>query len=907
MKRVLALAAVIAAVGFAMPANAQQRVIIYPGQGPQSAQANQQARFTRLAFGTWIRIALGSQLGAGAFSGLSVVPNGGMNVAVQPATAGTPGAIIQACALDANPIPTSASPQLSADSSVIGCLATLSVSSGSIGPATAPGSGLSQYYLVEAKLTASDTNSQSIMFVNSNGSQSYSTVPTFRGDTPSYQLKAGIASSSPVVPSADTGYVGIGTVLIPSGTATITSGMIAMLPSFAGFIANGANVSVTGLTISSQGAGCLQTNGSGVVSAQTCTSGLGAVVSGDSKVVANTVSGTATVTCPTCITSVTAGTGITATPSGSSTTVGLSHGDYIDQGSSAQARTGALTTGPLTSTGNITAGTASGTQVAIGPQVSIVSNGSTSSNNTLNAGFAGTNSGAINLYANGFSNGASQSFLANGGATFGNTITAPNVTVSSLTTPGVVTNSSAGVLGSTTAPAISGANFTPSSIPNNTLVNTPLVGLTPGTGINVGGGTTPSVGIANNGVGQAQVVNGYMDLSGVQTIGGNKSFSAPLGAPSYYANGNFGAGIGSYIAGGTSGAGIGWNASSGGGEASLVTAYNGSKTASFWHWNGSAYALSSQIASDGTYSAGSSTYGPASATVNGPVAAAVNATPNNGGLQLGSTTVLYSTDSLSTILRPYATGGSVYVNNNANSTNNAHFPDTGGLVIDRGSVSVGSSSYGPTSATVNGNLVTSGGGFNTVWGNDGANTSFIQAGTGGFHMINAANSGYLYSVDGSGNLTATSFNVSSRREWKKNITSLKDPLAAALALPVYAWSYNGKGGKPNEPGTTPRHIGPMANDAPEYLSGPKHDHIDEGSLTGLTLAAVQQLAKTVDALVYDNKVLRDRLAAMVAARRVMHPGWHRVVAFEKGHCPRGTVPKRDKHGRIIGCTVKGSR
>ena len=343
MKRILTLAAALAVtVGFAMPANAQSQIIILSGQNPSSTEANQESRFIRLALGTWIKYALGNQLGSGLFGGLSVVPNGGMNIAVQNSVTNAPGAIIQSCPDDTNPVPSTGTPFLSADATTIGCLGLVSTSSGSIGPMTAPGTGLSQYYLLESQLVRVDTNPQTVTFENSSGVKTTSSQNRWRVDQPNYQLKAGTASSTPTVPTADSGWMGIATVLVPSGTATITSGMISMLPSFSGFIANGANVSVTGLTISSLTAGCLQTNSSGVVSSLTCTSGLGSV-GATAPITASTVSGTATVGCPTCVTAVHGGTGITSS-GGSTPSMGLSHGDYIDQGSAAQTRAGALTT-----------------------------------------------------------------------------------------------------------------------------------------------------------------------------------------------------------------------------------------------------------------------------------------------------------------------------------------------------------------------------------------------------------------------------------------------------------------------------------------------------------------------------------------------------------------------------------
>ncbi len=116
-------------------------------------------------------------------------------------------------------------------------------------------------------------------------------------------------------------------------------------------------------------------------------------------------------------------------------------------------------------------------------------------------------------------------------------------------------------------------------------------------------------------------------------------------------------------------------------------------------------------------------------------------------------------------------------------------------------------------------------------------------------------------LDPSGNFYALSFNVSSRRELKDSFAPIADPLAVATskALAVSTWCYKTEHCKLGQH----LHIGPMANDAPVYLSGPKHDHIDQSALNGLTLAAVQQLAAIVEQLRKENAFLRDRIDTLI--------------------------------------------
>lgn len=287
-------------------------------------------------------------------------------------------------------------------------------------------------------------------------------------------------------------------------------------------------------------------------------------------------------------------------------------------------------------------------------------------------------------------NGTKNVWVASSGAL--NTLGAPVFggapTVSTFTTAGVLTNTATGVLGSTTAPTMSGANITTATIPDAALVTAPVTSVGASGNLGSSGGTTPNI-----------------------TLTATPSFTS-------------------------------------------VTSTNG-------------------------MTAGSSTYGPASATV----------------------------------------AGLTTVNQGAGAP---------GFRIQ----SYGSSGY-------------TGLGSSNAVGAGGVTATLL--------LLQDYNTTNLVAFDTSGNLGivgsyfGTAYNVASRREWKTNVAPLRDPLAVVMALPVYAWCYNGKGNTPNEhckPGEH-KHIGPMANYAPKIIAGPKRDHIDEGSLTGLTLAALRELVTRI--------------------------------------------------------------
>jgi hypothetical protein len=389
-----------------------------------------------------------------------------MNVAVQPCTANTLGSVYQMGVDDPAPVPQNVTTQLAADATQIVILGTQATPSGSIGPITAPSSGLQQVYLLEAQISTHDAASASVMFVNTNGSQSFSTVPTLRVDAINYQLKAGTpATSSPQTPAADAGWLGIAKIAITSSTTSIVQGQITMLPSFAGYLQNGANVTVAGLTISSSAAGCLQTNAQGLVSSLPCTSGLGSVAA-TFPLTASTSSSTANVACPTCVTSVT-GAGPVNVSAGTTPTVSLgvvdvAHGgtgsatqNFVDLGATAQVKSGSLTVAALTaSSAGVTVPSGQGLSIGTVP-VLTATNGSSTILKSAGTGWLLQNS-----------------------AGSGNAV--------SITDAGVVTASQfAGSL----------AGATSGTLPNAALVTPALTGITAGANISAGTGTTPTIGV----------------------------------------------------------------------------------------------------------------------------------------------------------------------------------------------------------------------------------------------------------------------------------------------------------------------------------------------------------------------------------------------------------------------------
>ncbi len=242
MRKVLSTLAALFALS--VPANAANRENWYYAEQPASAKLNQQQRYQRLGQGAMMQTLFGS---SGGFSNLSVTAAGGLTVAVGPSTAQTVGSLYQLQVDDASAYgggvfgPSTA---LAADPTQIIVQGTSTVNSSPIGPLTVPGSN-SQISLIECQIFTFDSTGTATNFINSLGQNKQLTVNRDRLDTITCQAKAGTPGVSPVVPTVDTGYIGVGYVTIPSGTSTITSGMITALPAI-GSVVTATNVQATG-------------------------------------------------------------------------------------------------------------------------------------------------------------------------------------------------------------------------------------------------------------------------------------------------------------------------------------------------------------------------------------------------------------------------------------------------------------------------------------------------------------------------------------------------------------------------------------------------------------------------------------------------------------------------------------
>ena len=225
MKKLYVLLAAAALFALPLDASAGNRIEVYPSQNPSSVQVNQQPRFDRLTLGDYLRDAFGPI--ASTYGNLTVAPGTGLYVTVAPLIAGSQGTVYQIGPDDPNPIPVGFSPNLPADTTPIMLEGTTAATSAPLGPLTAPGAGLSIYYLIEAQVQTVDSNPQTLTFVNSSGQPYTQTLDTQRSDQVVYQFKTGTAGASPTVPATDSGWVPIGTVLVPSGVSQITSAMIA--------------------------------------------------------------------------------------------------------------------------------------------------------------------------------------------------------------------------------------------------------------------------------------------------------------------------------------------------------------------------------------------------------------------------------------------------------------------------------------------------------------------------------------------------------------------------------------------------------------------------------------------------------------------------------------------------------
>lgn len=324
--------------GIAVPALSLDRIQWWYGMNPPSSWHNQYERDVRLGFGQAMQDIL---QGADLFGNLCTTPGSGLYVSVGPCASNTLASLYQFRSEEATTFGGPGATALPVDPTQVMLQGLMSTSeAASIGPLNAPGtSGQSIIYAVECQVQTADTTSQTVNFVSSLGVVTSGSANRDRVDTIYCQSKAGTASSSPVAPTIDAGYIGVSLVTIAYGESTISSGNITTTTAneFTGFARAGVN---NNFTVSQTVAGLQDTalSASSFLcsdGSQNLTSTCGILDTANGGTGANSFtsgrcvrSSSATVFASAagdCVTGLTAGTGITV-GSGTTPSVGISNG-----------------------------------------------------------------------------------------------------------------------------------------------------------------------------------------------------------------------------------------------------------------------------------------------------------------------------------------------------------------------------------------------------------------------------------------------------------------------------------------------------------------------------------------------------------------------------------------------------
>lgn len=209
---------------FATPASAMDRVQWLYGMNPPSSWQNYSQRYTRLGFGQLIYDLYANT--AGFYSNLTPAPVTGLFVAIGPSSANTIGSLYQYLPEEVTSFGGPGGTSLPADLNQIYLQGLAYTSGPSIGPLVAGTSGgQSVINLIECKVQTADQTSQAGTFVSTLGVVTTSAVNRDRSDTISCTFKASPSSSTPTVPTVDTGYIAVGYFTIPNGTVSVTGGM----------------------------------------------------------------------------------------------------------------------------------------------------------------------------------------------------------------------------------------------------------------------------------------------------------------------------------------------------------------------------------------------------------------------------------------------------------------------------------------------------------------------------------------------------------------------------------------------------------------------------------------------------------------------------------------------------------
>lgn len=108
------------------------------------------------------------------------------------------------------------------------------------------------------------------------------------------------------------------------------------------------------------------------------------------------------------------------------------------------------------------------------------------------------------------------------------------------------------------------------------------------------------------------------------------------------------------------------------------------------------------------------------------------------------------------------------------------------------------------------------------------------------------------------------FKSVSTRNAKKDIRPYTgDALIMLRSLPISTFAYR------DEPVSEPRHIGFIAENAPDVLSGRKHNSFNLNNSVGLTMAATKQLDMKVERLIHRVAKL-ERILSDLCSKHQMH-------------------------------------
>jgi hypothetical protein len=902
VKKILGAAAFFLCVLFAPHrAFAMDRINWQTDQMVPSAWMLQEERDIRVAFGVWIQTVMGNT--NGFYANLSVVAGSGMNVAIEPTGTNTAGAIYQYLADDTTPYGGGAN-ALSADPTQIFTQALFTSPSPAIGPLAAPTTtGDNQVYLIECQVQPStDTDQQTLKFESTTGSISQGTVNETRSDAASCQDKAGTpeVAGSEAAPSLDSGYLPIADVTVHNGDTSSASFHIVMAGGFAGFqlatstptystINATTSVTTPALTISGLGANlCLQTGSSGQITTASSACGTAASIAGITAGTDINIGGTGTNpvinvnAAPSFATSVAAP--LVTAPSGSNLALasnassgGFASVNYnagsnnsaglrvydggtvnyaaltatgLSFGQSSLTTSGGAIAGPLSTVGAITS-TAGATAFASPPTSNYVAVGTPAAAGTGSLLIANAGTGNGYLYA--VSGGSGSAYTLNS------------------------------VVGSALAIGQSGGNLLESLDPSGDVA---FKGNVSGTGIS-GTSVTSSGSISGTAISASSLTATSESVAGPITATTFNTGSSSYGATSASVNGGIGAtafnlaATGDGLNGPNAGQALADDAASGGWNFSCATA----ATYCFRWWKGApgsailgGLSPSGQLSVLGNmvstgFNAGSSTYGPTSATINGELSAV-----QGQFTTAASSANLVLTDNSGDTATPTkflrSSSGDFQIVNSGFSQSILTLDDTGDLSVN-GTIATNSTMHANTFQAGANNtwdifLPQSGlaSGYTTIGTCSGCSVAGVPA----IQFLVGYNNAYFLSMDSAGNLgIAGAYYEASRMALKTSITSLPfDALKAIDQTNVLSWCY--KDDKACRAGKKTKNIGPMADFANIHMVNSKQRQaVNVDNEIGISMAAIKEL---------DAKVVRlaGEVASLMAEKVVNEAYVHHLLA-----------------------------